>query len=50
MVACLVEVRGAVKNFGSFAALRGLNLDIEEGETYGLLGPNGSGKTTLIRA
>lgn len=33
---------------GSFLALDGVNLDIEEGEFFGLLGPNGAGKTTLI--
>ena len=37
------------KNFGGVKALDGLNLEIKEGELYGLLGPNGSGKTTLIR-
>src|SRR6478609_8280200 len=33
---------------GSFQALAGVSLDIEEGEFFGLLGPNGAGKTTLI--
>ena len=33
---------------GSFHALSGVSLDIEEGEFFGLLGPNGAGKTTLI--
>lgn len=37
------------KKFGSFTALGGLNLKVESGETYGLLGPNGSGKTTAIK-
>jgi len=44
-----VETRQLVKRFGSFTAVDHLNLKIEYGETYGLLGPNGSGKTTTIR-
>ncbi len=43
-----VEVRGIVKRFGSFEALRGVSLSIGQGEFFGLLGPNGAGKTTLI--
>ncbi len=33
---------------GPFQALKGVSLDIEEGEFFGLLGPNGAGKTTMI--
>jgi ABC-2 type transport system ATP-binding protein len=45
-----VEARGVVKRFGAdVLALDGLDLRIEEGETYGLLGPNGAGKTTTLR-
>ncbi|MCS7107049.1 MAG: ATP-binding cassette domain-containing protein [Acidilobaceae archaeon] len=43
-----VKIRGLVKKFGNFAAVNGLNLDIEEGEIFGLLGPNGSGKSTTL--
>ncbi len=45
-----VETRAVVKRFGAgVVALDGLDLRIEEGETYGLLGPNGAGKTTTLR-
>jgi ABC-2 type transport system ATP-binding protein len=36
------------KRYGSLEAVRGVSLEIGEGETYGLLGPNGAGKTTTI--
>jgi ABC-2 type transport system ATP-binding protein len=44
-----IEARGLVKRFGAVRALDGLDLAVEPGELYGLVGPNGSGKTTLIR-
>ncbi len=43
-----VSIRGAQKRFGAVHALRGVDLDIEQGEFFALLGPNGAGKTTLI--
>jgi ABC-2 type transport system ATP-binding protein len=43
-----VEVRRAVRRYGSVEALRGVDLTIERGELTAILGPNGAGKTTLI--
>lgn len=45
----ILRLRGIVKTFGSFTALHGIDLDIEEGEFFTIVGPSGSGKSTLIR-
>jgi len=39
---------GLTKRYGRVVAVEDLNLEVEEGEVFGLLGPNGSGKTTTI--
>ena len=45
----IISVRGLTKTYaGGFAALKGVDLEIGEGEIFALLGPNGAGKTTLI--
>src|ERR1700748_2424835 len=45
----IISVSNLSKTYGSgFAALKGINLEIEKGEIFALLGPNGAGKTTLI--
>jgi ABC-2 type transport system ATP-binding protein len=44
----MIKVSGLSKSFGSFKAVDDLDLDIQTGEIYGLIGPNGSGKTTTI--
>lgn len=45
----VVETHQVTRAFGTFEAVRQVDLRIRQGETYGLLGPNGAGKTTLIR-
>ncbi|NWG86346.1 MAG: ABC transporter ATP-binding protein [Hydrogenophilaceae bacterium] len=43
-----IRLQGLAKRFGSLEALRGVDLEVEQGEFFALLGPNGAGKTTLI--
>ena len=44
----VLAARDLRKRYGTIEAVRGVSLEIHEGETYGLLGPNGAGKTTTI--
>ena len=44
----VVKVNNLVKRYGELIALDHFNLEVREGEVFGLLGPNGSGKTTAI--
>ena len=48
-VSPVVVTSELVKQFGRLRAINNLNMTIDSGETFGLIGPNGSGKTTLIR-
>jgi ABC-2 type transport system ATP-binding protein len=48
-VSVALRVRGLAKNYGSVRALKGVDLEVEEGELVGLLGPNGAGKSTLVK-
>src|SRR5260370_30239990 len=45
----LLRTEDLTKDYGSFRALEALNLTLQPGEVFGLLGPNGSGKTTALR-
>lgn len=45
----IIKAEKLTRRFGPFTAVDGVNLDIEEGDIFGFLGPNGSGKTTVIR-
>ena len=44
-----IEARGLTKKFGSFTAVRDLNLRVPRGTIFGFLGPNGSGKSTTVK-
>jgi len=46
----VVVVTGLIKQFGRFAALRGVTASFDAGRLYAILGDNGAGKTTLLRA
>src|SRR5947208_5564139 len=44
-----LAVSGLAKRYGRVQALRGVDLEVREGELVGLLGPNGAGKSTLVK-
>jgi ABC-2 type transport system ATP-binding protein len=43
-----ILVRGLAKAYGDLEAVRGIDLEMATGETFGILGPNGAGKTTTL--
>jgi polar amino acid transport system ATP-binding protein len=45
----IIQVKDVKKRFGRVEALRGVSLDVNEGEVVVIVGPSGSGKTTLLR-
>jgi ABC-2 type transport system ATP-binding protein len=49
IVPAALAVSGLAKRYGSIDALRGVDLEVREGELVGLLGPNGAGKSTLVK-
>ncbi|MEQ9593025.1 MAG: ATP-binding cassette domain-containing protein [Cyclobacteriaceae bacterium] len=44
----ILEVNKLTKNFGRLCAVNGMDLTVEAGQVFGMLGPNGSGKTTTL--
>jgi ABC-2 type transport system ATP-binding protein len=43
-----IEVHDLRKRYGSFEAVKGIDIEVRRGEVFGLLGPNGAGKTTTV--
>jgi ABC-2 type transport system ATP-binding protein len=44
-----IHVHGLAKRYGALEALRGVDLDVREGEIFGLIGPDGAGKTSMFQ-
>lgn len=44
-----IEAKNVVKNFGSLQVLKGINMDVNEGEVVAIIGPSGGGKSTFLR-
>lgn len=45
----MIHIRNLHKSFGKLEILKGIDLDVEQGQTVVIIGPSGSGKTTLLR-
>lgn len=45
----IIEIRGLTRRFGALTAVDSLDLTVEQGEIFGLVGPDGAGKTTTLR-
>ena len=43
-----VVIKNLVKKYGNYEAVKGISLEVEKGEIFGILGPNGAGKTTTL--
>lgn len=45
----MIELQGITKSFGSLQVLKGVDLQVEQGEVVSIIGPSGAGKTTLLQ-
>ena len=45
----MIETKDLTKRYGDLYAIRGIELDLKEGDLFGFIGPNGAGKTTTMR-
>ena len=46
----MLEIKNLKKSFGRKSVLKGININIKEGEIIGIIGPSGCGKSTLLRS
>ena len=46
----IIETHALTKSYGPIQAVRAIDLSIEKGEIFGLLGQNGSGKSSIIKS
>ena len=44
----MIEIKGLYKDFGALHVLRGVSLNVEQGDIISIIGPSGSGKSTLL--
>ena len=45
----MIKLRNITKSFGTLQVLKGIDLDISQGEIVSIVGPSGAGKTTLLQ-
>ncbi len=45
----VISLKNITKQYGSKIIVHGIDLDVEEGKIYGLIGKNGAGKTTIMK-